>query len=741
MTSRFDSLGSSGNSVAALWLGIAIAVVVGFIANLTATQYVAATLGYQGALGDSIATIGSTKFYAPYNWAVWLFQFGNSTDTRVNSPLWSAIWIVGVGTFLGFLAIPLVKSRAQKRHKSSEKDLHGSARWAKEEEIRTTGLLGAKSGVYVGGWVHPKRKAISYLRHNGPEHVLAFAPTRSGKGVGLVLPTLLSWPHSVVVYDIKGENWALTAGWRCEKAGNYCIKFSPTDAVGSACFNPLAEIRLGTPRDVSDAQNIADILVRPNGSASGGGENEHWVNSAFSLLTGVILHVCYSAANAGRTAELAEIAGTLTKPGQSLEETLQEMMLTSHDPNGRYKWRDVQGNATVGHPVVAEKAQEMLDKEEKERSGVLSTAKTLLALYSDPIVSRNIARSDFRIADLMNLDRPVSLYIVVPPSDQERLRPLTRLLFTQIVSRLTEKMEFADGRSMANYNHRLLLLIDEFPTLGKLEVFAKSLAFIAGYGIKAYLIAQDLSQIQDAYGDKESILSNCHVRIAYAPNKIETAELLSKMTGTATVLRETTSYSGSRGSMMLGQVTKNVEAIERPLLTADECMRLPGPKKDRAGNVTEAGDMLIFIAGQSPIYGKQILYFKDPTFSERAKIPAPGTDRPRDMARANAEQANVGCDTGGLPRSAPAVQKLKTASDADTRTLEPATTASDEIAEEPRLERIAKAVRPVAVPEVRAPTRARAPERAPIDEAVLQANPDLKHGAGTEVRPPRSTQR
>jgi type IV secretion system protein VirD4 len=167
-----------------------------------------------------------------------------------------------------------------------------------------------------------------------------------------------------------------------------------------------------------------------------------------------------------------------------------------------------------------------------------------------------------------------------------------------------------------------LLMLDEFPSLGRLEVFEESLAFIAGYGLKAYLIIQDISQLWTAYGKDESIFSNCHVRVAYAPNKIETAELLSKMTGIATIVKRNHSISaGLFGSRT--NVSTSTQETQRPLLTSDEVMRLPAAKKDARGNVTEPGDMLVFMAGQTPIYGKQILYFLDPTFSTRARTTAP----------------------------------------------------------------------------------------------------------------------
>jgi type IV secretion system protein VirD4 len=256
---------------------------------------------------------------------------------------------------------------------------------------------------------------------------------------------------------------------------------------------------------------------------------------------------------------------------------------------------------------------------------VLSTAKTALALYSDPLVARNTAASDFTINDLVNHEPPVSLYLVVPPSDKIRLRRLIRLMFTMVVNRLTERMAF-DGSEQKRNRHRLLFLIDEFPSLNRMEIFADALSYMAGYGLKAYLITQDIRQIVDAYGQNESIVSNCHVRIAFAPNQVETAELLSKMTGTATVQKASFNFSGSRFSPMMSHVNASVDHIERPLMTPDEIMRLKPPKKQGAGGaeqIVEPGDMLIFVSGHYPIHGMQMLYFLDRQLLGRAAITPP----------------------------------------------------------------------------------------------------------------------
>ena len=339
----------------------------------------------------------------------------------------------------------------------------------------------------------------------------------------------------------------------------------------------------------------------------------------------MILHVCYASAASGRVACLADLSAVLTRPGQTFRETLAELESFPHDPERQHRWHTADGDQTVTHPVVREKVREMLDKEDKDFSRVLSTAKTALTLYSDPLVARNTSASDFTINDLVNHEHPASLYLVVPPSDKIRLRPLIRLIFTMIVNRLTERMDF-EGAEQKRNRYRLLFMVDEFPSLKRMEVFADALSYMAGYGLKAYLITQDIRQIVDEYGPNESIVSNCHVRIAYAPNQYDTAELLSKMTGTKTVQKATFNFSGSRLAPIANHMSATVDQVERPLVTPDEVMRLRPPTKSGHGaaeRIAAPGDMLIFVSGHYPIYGTQILYFTDPVLAKRADLPPP----------------------------------------------------------------------------------------------------------------------
>jgi len=592
-----------------------------FLTNVIATQFVAWRFENQPALGPALLRISSFSLYAPYKWLVWVWTEGGTADIRVKLPLLISAGIIVGGSFASGALFFLLNLAHTKVLSKNTEDLHGSARWATKADIGETNLIQAKQGVYVGGWHEKSIMHLHYLRHNGPEHILAFAPTRSGKGVGIVIPTLLAWAESTVVYDIKGENWAKTAGFRSQ-AGQICFKFSPVEPESSSRFNPLAEIRLFTGRDVSDAQNIANMLVRTGEDSP---QERYWQDAAASIATGMILHVCYAAALDDRQASLSQLAGVFTRPGFNFRETLTELLTYTHDKDNAHGWRLPTGEATRTHPVVKEKVQEMLDKEDKDFSGVLSTAKTALTLYSDPLVSRTTSVSDFTIQDLVNHERPVSLYLVVPPSDKIRLRPLMRLIFTMIVNRLTEKLDFQGSEQLRN-KHRLLFLIDEFPSLKRMEIFADALSYMAGFGLKAYLITQDIRQIVDEYGRNESIVSNCQVRVAFAPNQYDTAELLSKMTGTQTIRKASFNFSGSRMSPVLDRISTHMDEIERPLMTPDEIMRLRPPKKERGGNqekIIAPGDMLIFVSGHYPIYGTQMLYFFDPILRSRAEIAPP----------------------------------------------------------------------------------------------------------------------
>ncbi|WP_163226447.1 type IV secretory system conjugative DNA transfer family protein, partial [Campylobacter fetus] len=491
---------------------------------------------------------------------------------------------------------------------------HGSAHWATIDEIKEMGILNQQQGVYIGGYKDEKGDT-QYLRHNGPEHVLCYATSRSGKGVSLVLPTLLSWIHSVLIIDIKGELWALTAGWRKKYAKNKVIKFDPTCIDGSgARFNIIEEIRFETPHEFKDTQNIAINLIYKGNSPedSKASNSAYFKNEAVSFLTASIIFLRYHTKKFDeKMINLNKIYKLIFSADGSIDEFLAQMLECDIDDIDIEVKENIQSIAKA-----------MMEKASQEFSGIKGSLSEALSLYLDPIIAKNTKKSDFKIDDLMNDESPISLYIIIPPSNSERLKPLNNIIVNQIVRTLIDKpLQFENGESVKHYKHRLLLMLDEIISLGRLGALEEQLAYIAGYGIKFYGIVQDIEQLYKIYSQNETITSNCHVRIAFAPNKEKTAQALSTMSGETTIIKKSITSSGKRTAVILGNVSETIQEVKRNLITLDECMRLPAAKKDANDKIIEAGDMLIFINGRSPIYGKQILYFKDETFLARSKVP------------------------------------------------------------------------------------------------------------------------
>ncbi len=556
-----------------LWGQILAVVLIVLATTWTATQWTAWRLGFQAQLGNPWFELFGWQFYHPPAFFWWWYFY------EAYAP---PIFVEGacIAASGGFAAIAVAIGMSVWRAREAKNvETYGSARWARAEEVRAAGLLGP-DGVVLGKF------DLAYLRHDGPEHVLCFAPTRSGKGVGLVVPSLLTWAGSAIVHDIKGENWQLTSGFRARHGR--VLLFDPTNDKSSA-YNPLLEVRRGQ-WEVRDVQNIADILVDPEGSLE---KRNHWEKTSHALLVGAILHVLY--AEADKT--LAGVAGFLSDPRRPIESTLAAMMKTSH-----------LGEAGP-HPVIASAARELLNKSDNERSGVLSTAMSFLGLYRDPVVAEVTRRCDWRISDVVGGGQPATLYLVVPPSDIARTKPLIRLILNQIGRRLTEDLH-SKGR-----RHRLLLMLDEFPALGRLDFFESALAFMAGYGLKSFLIAQSLNQIEKAYGPNNSILDNCHVRVAFATNDERTAKRVSDSLGTATELRAMRNYAGHRLSPWLGHLMVSRSETARPLLTPGEVMQLPPT------------DEIVMVAGIPPIRAKKARYYEDRRFQERV-LPPPAHEKP-----------------------------------------------------------------------------------------------------------------
>ena len=615
------------NATKILWGQVLVvsAVVLAFVWG--ATQWVAWRLAFQPELGHPWFAVFGWPVYQPPAFFWWWFAY----DAYARDIFVEGAYIAASG---GIAAVIVAVAMSVWRAREAKKvTTYGSARWADTPEVRKAGLL-SSDGVLIGRWQK------EYVRHDGPEHVLCFAPTRSGKGVGLVVPTLLTWPGSAIVHDIKGENWTLTAGWRA-RFGRVLL-FDPTNAA-SAAYNPLLEVRKGE-WEVWDVQNIADVLVDPEGALE---RRNHWEKTSHSLLVGAILHVLY--AEADKT--LAGVANFLSDPRRPIETTLRAMMTTPH-----------LGKAGV-HPVIASSARELLNKSDNERSGVLSTAMSFLGLYRDPVVATVTRGCDWRIRDLFEGKGPATLYLVVPPSDISRTKPLVRLILNQIGRRLTEDLQ-TDRRQ-----HRLLLMLDEFPALGRLDFFESAVAFMAGYGIKSFLIAQSLNQIEKAYGQNNSILDNCHVRVSFATNDERTAKPVSDALGTATEMRAMKNYAGHRLSPWLGHLMVSRQETARPLLTPGEVMQLPHD------------DELVLVSGCHPLRAKKARYFEYPQMKARILSPprlrTPGTSLAPEISAAAVD------DWDAAVVKAPTAASTEDPANAGIR-REPELPEQEEIAPEPR---------------------------------------------------------
>ncbi len=592
-----------------------------FLGLWMSTQTFAKYTGYPKPLGWYLP-VGGYKIYFPLKIIIWLKKYSESAPIATEKSL----QILFIFLVAGFLLVALLKKN------SNALDTHGSARWGTNEDIAEAGLYLdpkkveedlkksemwefyserlSKEELYRDGVVLGTDSKGKEIIHTGVEHIMLMAPTRSGKGVGVIIPTLLTWKHSTLVNDLKGENYQITKNYR-ETLGHRCLKFDPTNPHDSCKFNPLLEIKKRTMSEYQDTRIIAEIICFSE-------KPDHWTESATSFLTGVILHVLY----AENIPTLGGVVKFLTSPDMSFEEKMNEMMQYDHSKNDEYIFKTLYNDTVklsggdgekivfpTTHPKVARVARDMLEKADKERASIVSTALTKLGIYQDPIIDRNTSRSDFKVTDLMNDKVPLDLFLVTPPKGIDVSAPLFRLMITQIIYGLTEEMKFDGGTQNKGYKHRLLLLLDEFPALGRIPLVEKALAFIAGYGMKTLLIAQDLGQIKRGYTENNSILSNCYIGVFYTPSSTDdkTPRLISNSLGEKTITYTTKSWKGLK---FFSDWSYSTSQTGRRLLTESEVVTYSTKKN------------LILVNGMAPIQGIKIRYYEEPKYQNRLKLRA-----------------------------------------------------------------------------------------------------------------------
>lgn len=564
---------------AAIFIGVGVFAVSCWLA----TAFIVDVFGSQAALGSPLFKFGDTPIFAP--WAI--FDWSARWGEEFSRPFTIARLIVASGFVIGALAVAFILRRKQLL------PVFGQDAWAKFADIEDAELFdttGAVLGKFEG----------EILAYSGPGHQILIGASRSGKGRGHIVPTLFAWTGSALVLDVKGEldrgdlrhGFSGTSGFRA--TFGHVIRFSPTDPQ-SACFNSLFEVRRG-PNEVRDVQNIVDIIVDSRGEAKG--SEGFWNATAKVVLTGVILDTLYSEPIERKT--FAVVREKL----RDLDGTAERMRVTLHRRNPKTGAPEV-------HPEVLHAAESYLAGEERLRSGIKATAESFFGIFADPLVAEKTSRSDFRIGDLMCAEQPVTLYLQPPPGDAPRLMTLMRLMISEVARSLMED-QTKDGQGRPK-KHRLLLMLDEFPQLGRIDFFEKMMGAMAGYGIKASIACQSVNSITRAYGRDNTIIDNCHLVTAFAAADPETAERIATMAGETWEVRPVRNEQRPRAILgpHKGSITYREE--RRPLLLPADVRKLP------------RDEQLIFVSGTKPIRAKKLRFDAEPLFASRMRPAASAT--------------------------------------------------------------------------------------------------------------------
>ena len=451
--------------------------------------------------------------------------------------------------------------------------LHGAARWATEAEVHRAGLR-ARTGIVLG------RRGGRPLVCGGPEHVLVYAPTRTGKGVGVVIPNLLSWPDSVVVLDVKRENWDASAGYRAAH-GQAVHLFDPLDPQGrTARFNPLGHIRRDDPVEVLDElQKLAVMLFPAPPNA-----DPFWAEAARTGFIGVGAYVA-------ETPPLPFSLGVIYAE------------LTRGDPRQRLA-AELARRAQAGRPLSAGAVSALTDfcsASENTFASIKQTLTARLNLWLNPRVCAATETSDFDLRALRT--KRTSLYLAVSPDNLTRVAPLYNLIFQQLVDLNTRERPAAGRHGVA-----VLVLLDEFAKLGHAETLAKAFAFVAGYGLRLLPVLQSPAQLRAEYGPDlaEEIVANCGVEVAFAPKELKVARDLSERLGHYTYQARSESRPGLFGK---GSRSTSESGQRRALQLPQELFQMPDT------------DLVVLKAGLPPIRGRKIVYWRERTFTHRHLAP------------------------------------------------------------------------------------------------------------------------
>lgn len=458
--------------------------------------------------------------------------------------------------------------------------LHGAARFANTAEIRKAGLLDPKGGldktILVG------KKNGRYLTYGGYQFVILAAPTRSGKGVGIVVPNCLNYSDSLVVLDIKGENFDITSGFRA-KHGQKVYLFAPFDEAGvTHRYNPLEYI------SDDPAQRLGDIDAIGTALYSGGNQNDKfWSENAKDLFRGLCLFVL-------ERKDLPKTFGEILRQASGKGKPLKE-----------YIFEELKKAQDTGHPfsnACIDCLNRVLSNSENTLAGIVATFGTPLLFFQNPRVDLATAANDF---DLREVRRErMSIYFKMPPNKLKEGSVLVNLFFDQLLNLNTRVLPSQDK----TLKHQCLVLLDEMTSIGKVAMIAQAVSYMAGYNMRLLTIIQNKSQLEDVYGKAGALtlLSNHALMVMYAPSPTvqSDAQEYSEMLGYETV------KSRSRTSSMQSSSTS----------TSDQRRALMLPQEIRELGQTRE---IVSLENCKPILCDKIRYYEDPDFTCRAHLPPP----------------------------------------------------------------------------------------------------------------------
>ena len=541
--------------------------------------------------------LGATAAATVYGSAALYMLFHKQRPAGITAGTMSAFWTeysadpnerkklqlaLMVPPFVLLLLVPMgIAAATQKR-----RELHGAARFASAIEVREAGLLGGQ-GIIVGKY------RDKFLTLPGKQSVMLSAPTRSGKGVGVVVPNLLAWQDSAVVVDIKSENWAITAGFRAAH-GQEVYAWAPFAEDGrSHRWNPLSAIRLADRHVVGDTLAIAQVLYPTD--VKGSGTEGFFNDTARNLFLGLALYLV-------ETPELPRTIGEILRQssgqGQPIKQHLQGLMQQRME--GCFHPKGPLSDACV------DALMRFLSTSDNTLSSILATLNAPLTVFSDPLVDAATSGDDFSVADVRR--QRMTVYVCIPPNRLADARVLLNLFFAQLINLNTAELPEHNPA----LKHQCLVLLDEFTALGRINILNAAVGYLAGYNLRLVTVIQAVSQLESVYGqhDARTFATNHALQVLYAPREQRDANEYSEMLGTFTQQEKSRGRSSSSGAKGGGSSQSTNESSQRRALLLPQEFKELGVDRE-----------VLILENCKPILADKIRYYTDPVFMERLMPP------------------------------------------------------------------------------------------------------------------------